>query len=68
MAETSGLVLARTVGEVVYVRFGGVEVRVTVVQVVGKRVRLAFKAPESVAVWREEADPKRTNNPEAARS
>lgn len=66
VAETSkeGLVLTRTAGDVVYVRFAGIEVAVKVLQVVGKRVRLAFKAPESVAVWRGEADPDRNNQPE----
>lgn len=49
-----GLVLSRNVGEEVIVYTPAGEVRVTVTEVKGCQVKLDFKAPETVPIWRAE--------------
>ena len=48
------LVLTRTESQAVVLAVDGRRIRIEVARVAGGEVRLAFDAPEDVAIWREE--------------
>jgi len=49
------LVLTRTESEAVVLAVDGRRIRIEVARIARGEVRLAFDAPEDVAIWREEA-------------
>lgn len=53
------LVLTRSEDESVII---GSDIKVTVVEIRGSKVRLGFEAPKDVSVWREEIWVQRLNN------
>jgi carbon storage regulator CsrA len=53
------LVLSRKRRETVVLTLGDVEVRISVNEIRGDKVRLSFEAPREVEIWREEVHKKR---------
>jgi carbon storage regulator CsrA len=49
------LVLTRSESQAVVLAIDGRRIRIEVARVNGGEVRLAFEAPDDVAIWREEA-------------
>jgi sRNA-binding carbon storage regulator CsrA len=60
------LTLTRRRGERLYVRVAGREVEILVAKTEANRVVLVVGSDEDSEIWREELDPRRTNQAEAA--